>query len=154
MSLNTLKQHFTDSNSGKLTKKYAFIGKLIDLLNERELSTETTDELNGYIDKMNHQQANEKIQRKALCRQQTALLRSIEKREHLVAKNHYRNTWLALGMSVFGIPIGVVIGTSLGSMSYIGYGISIGMIFGIIVGMLKDKAAAKNNKQLDIELQA
>jgi hypothetical protein len=153
MPLDKLQQHFSESNNKKLHKKYGYLNRLFPLIEERELSNESEVAINAIISKMNMEQSSAKIQTKALCRQQTALLRHIEKSDKLVVKHHYRNTWLALGMSGLGIPIGVAIGSSQGNMSMIGYGISIGMVMGLIFGSIKDKSAAKEGRQLDIELQ-
>jgi hypothetical protein len=153
MPLETLIPHYSEANNQKLSKKYEYLQRLLSILEERDFQEETIVEINAIIVKMNMKQSDAKIQRKALSRQQTVLLRTIEKREKLVVRNHYRNTWLALGMSVFGIPIGVIIGNSMDNMSFLGYGLSIGMIIGLVFGMVKDKAAAKENRQLDIELQ-
>ncbi len=153
MSLTKLIHHYTESEDQKLMKKYTYLEQLLELMNNKEFSEETEMALNEVIAKMNMLQSNVKIQKKALSRQQTALLRILETKEKLVVRNHYRNTWIALGMSAFGIPIGVAIGASMDNMSLVGYGLSIGMIIGLVFGMLKDKAAAKEDRQLDIELQ-
>ena len=77
----------------------------------------------------------------------------VEKELKLVTKNHYRNTWLAIGMTAFGIPLGIAFGGSLGNMAFIGIGMPIGMAIGIAVGTEMDKKASENGKQLDLEIK-
>ena len=80
---------------------------------------------------------------------QSGILKLLENELGLVAKNHYQLQWLALGMAVFGIPLGVVFGASLGNMALLGIGLPIGMAIGIAVGSSKDKQAEEQGKQLD-----
>ncbi|MBT8322649.1 MAG: hypothetical protein KJO94_04145, partial [Eudoraea sp.] len=70
----------------------------------------------------------------------------------IVTKNYYRNLWLALGMTVFGIPLGVAFGAAQDNMAFLGVGIPIGMAIGIGVGTAMDEQAKKKGKQLDIDL--
>jgi drug/metabolite transporter (DMT)-like permease len=70
-----------------------------------------------------------------------------------VTKNHYRNTWLALGMGVFGIPLGVTFGVSLGNMGLLGIGLPIGIVVGLAVGSVLDKKAFEAGRQLDLEIK-
>ena len=77
----------------------------------------------------------------------------IEKEHKLVTKNHYRNTWLANGMTVFGLPIGVVFGTSLDNMGFLGIGLPLGMAIGMAVGNSMDEKAFESGKQLDVEIK-
>jgi drug/metabolite transporter (DMT)-like permease len=84
---------------------------------------------------------------------QTQIIKLIEKKHKLVTKNHYRNTWLAIGMAVFGIPLGVAFGTSLGNMALLGIGLPIGMAIGMGVGTGMDKKALEEGRQLDLEIK-
>jgi hypothetical protein len=55
-------------------------------------------------------------------------------------------------MSIFGAPIGVALGISLGSMAFLGLGLPIGMIVGIAVGTNMDRKAKAEGRQLDVEV--
>ena len=61
--------------------------------------------------------------------------------------------WLALGMSTFGIPIGVAFGLSIGNIALLGAGLPIGMAIGLVVGSKMDKKAFEEGRQLNIELK-
>ncbi|MAM30687.1 MAG: hypothetical protein CMC13_16865 [Flavobacteriaceae bacterium] len=89
--------------------------------------------------------------KKQLLKSRTKILRILEKELKLVPKNYYRNLWLALGMSVFGIPMGAAFGVALDSMAFLGIGLPIGMVIGMAVGSEMDKKAAKENRQLNID---
>lgn len=71
----------------------------------------------------------------------------------LVPKNYYRNLWMILGMTTFGLPLGVAFGLSLGNIGLLALGLPIGMVIGLAVGSSLDKKASENGKQLDIELK-
>ncbi|WP_224483457.1 hypothetical protein [Robertkochia aurantiaca] len=64
-------------------------------------------------------------------------------------KKDYLNQWMALGMSVFGIPIGIIFSLAFGNFAYIG--IPIGMSLGMAIGASKDQEVAKENRQLPLE---
>jgi hypothetical protein len=87
--------------------------------------------------------------RKHIRKTQSGILKLIEKELKLVTKNHYRKTWLAVGMAAFGIPLGVAFGTSIGNMGLLGIGLPIGMAIGS--GM--DKKAVESGRQLDLEIK-
>ena len=55
---------------------------------------------------------------------------------------------MVLGMSSFGLPLGVAFGASLSNMGLLGVGLPIGMVIGIAVGLKKDNQAAKEGRQL------
>ncbi|PHN04033.1 hypothetical protein CRP01_24435 [Flavilitoribacter nigricans DSM 23189 = NBRC 102662] len=82
----------------------------------------------------------------------TSILKIVEKELKLVPRNYYRNQWMALGMSVFGIPLGVVFGSALGNLAFLGIGLPIGMSIGLAVGTNMDQKAQKEGRQLDVEL--
>ena len=90
---------------------------------------------------------------KQIKKSQARIIKLIEKEHKLVTKNHYRNTWLAVGMSAFGIPLGAAFGASLGNMAFIGIGIPVGMAIGIAIGTGMDKKAFEEGKQIDLELK-
>jgi hypothetical protein len=52
-------------------------------------------------------------------------------------------------MTAFGVPPGMVLGTSPGNMGLTGIGLPIGMAIGIAVGTAKDKQAANEGRQLN-----
>ena len=59
---------------------------------------------------------------------------------------------MGIGMAVFGIPLGVVFGTTQGNMAFIGIGIPIGLVMGVAIGSQKDKKAKEEGKQLQVDI--
>jgi hypothetical protein len=82
-----------------------------------------------------------------------AIFKLVEKELKLVTKNHYRRLWMVLGMTIFGVLLGVAFGASLGNMAFLGLGLPIGMAIGIGVGTVMDKKAATEGRQLDVDLK-
>lgn len=79
---------------------------------------------------------------------QTEILKLLEKEEKIVPVNHYRKLWMIMGMSTFGLPIGVAFGLSMGNLGMLGIGLPIGMAIGISVGSSMDKKAKSQGRQL------
>lgn len=80
----------------------------------------------------------------------TDLTRKIVKTHGFVSPQYYQNQWMALGMTIFGLPFGVLFGMSLGNMAFLGIGLPIGLPIGIAIGQQKDKKAAADGKVLNI----
>jgi hypothetical protein len=127
--------------------------RLIAELQKRELPQGIVQQVNQHIEAINSFSAPDKSLLKQLNNAQSSVLNLIEKELKLVPKNHHRNKWLALGMSAFGLPLGVVFGLSLGNLAFLGIGLPIGMCIGLAVGAAIDKKAFDSGYQLDLELE-
>ena len=137
----------------KLYASYAQFDKLLMELRTKELPNETVNTINDGIDQINSVSESEKVLRRQINKTQSRIIKLIEKEHKLVTKNHYRNTWLAVGMAAFGIPLGVAFGASLGNMAFLGIGLPIGMAIGIAVGAGMDKKAFEEGRQIDLEIK-
>ena len=153
MKLTELKQRPDLKGNDKLESAYIQFGKLISELNSRELPHEVALAVNAEIEDINTTTDQGRELRKHIRQNQTRVIKLVEKKLKLVTKNHHRNTWLAIGMAAFGIPLGLAFGTSLGNMGFIGIGLPIGLAIGIGVGTQLDKKAAEEGRQLDLELK-
>jgi hypothetical protein len=129
----------------KLAQTYAQFSGLLNKLNENNLPDTVANEINKDIEELNSVSDSEKILRKQIRKKQGKIITFIEKELKFVVKNHYRNTWLAIGMSVFG--------SIFENMAFIGIGLPIGMVFGIALGTQMDKKAFAEGRQIDIELK-
>lgn len=147
-----LSTDFINKNT-KLNNSYNQLQKLIQLLNQRELPEGLVSQINSEVSEINNSALNENSLRNLLRKKQSKIITLVEKELKIVPINYYRNLWLAVGMSAFGLPIGVAIGLSLGNMGLLGLGLPIGIALGVIVGTSLDKKAKDNGKQLDIELK-
>lgn len=146
------KREITDSNK-KLVVAFSQFDNLLTQLNKRELPEDIASTINIEIDKINEVADLDKKLRKQIRSSQTSIIRLLEKQLKLVPINYYRTTWLALGMTAFGIPLGVAYGSITGNMAFIGIGLPIGMALGIAVGTGMDKKAMKEGRQLDIKVK-
>lgn len=154
MELIELTKRSDFSPNEKLAKKTNNYNHLIYELGKRQLPKNIIEAVNTETGLINNFSGSEKDYAKTLAKSQTNILKLIEKELKLVVKNHYRNLWLPLGMSAFGIPFGVVFGISLGNMAFLGLGLPIGMAMGIAVGSGLDNKAAKEGRQLDVVFTA
>lgn len=148
--LNIKLNSFTDDKSTKIYTQF------VDLLNElrkRKLPENIARSINLCIEKINSSTLADKQLSKFIKQEQTSILKQIEKEIKVVPKNYYRNLWLALGMSAFGLPIGVAIGLSLGNIGLLAIGLPIGMAVGLAVGSNLDKKAFIEKRQLNIEIK-
>ena len=153
MEIIYLKKREDMTTSPKLETAYAQFNQLIQELNDREFFDSTVMAINLKVEEVNNSTKTWKSMRRLIQKKQSEIVRLVEKEHKVVPKNYYRNVWLALGMSAFGVPIGVAVGVSIGNMGMIGFGIPIGMAIGTAVGVRLDKKAQKEGRQLNIELK-
>jgi hypothetical protein len=153
MEIKELKKRPSIDQNTKLISAYAQFDKLLTELKKKKLPEEIVNSINNGIDQINSVSESEKELRKQIRVSQSSTLKLIEKELKIVTKNHYRNTWLAVGMTVFGIPLGVAFGASLGNMAFLGIGLPIGMAIGIAVGSGMDKKAFEEGRQIDLEIK-
>jgi hypothetical protein len=139
--------------SGKsLDKKYRSFRRLIDALRQRELPAGIVEEFDRDLALLNGLDSGNKEFPKKLAGIQRRLLRRLERELKLVPKNYYRNLWMGTGMAAFGLPIGVVFGTTLDNMAFLSIGLPIGMAIGIAVGTAMDEKARNSGNQFDVDL--
>jgi hypothetical protein len=153
MEIKELKKTPSIDQNKKLISAYAQFDKLLTELKKKELPEEIVKYINTGIDQINSFSKPEKELRKHIRKTQSGILKLIEKELKLVTKNHYRKTWLAVGMAAFGIPLGVAFGTSIGNMGLLGIGLPIGMVIGMAIGSGMDKKAVESGRQLDLEIK-
>jgi len=151
MEIKTLNKKSSKTNE-KLANKLAGLEKLFLELCKREIREDIITAINQNIDAINSFSGTEKELLKYLRKVQPKILQLIEKELKLVPKNYYRQKWLAIGLSVFGISFGVAFGAAYGNMAFIGIGLPIGMAMGIAIGTSMDKKAFEAGNQLDVEL--
>lgn len=138
----------------RLNQLYSQFDTLLSELRKKEVPDSIIQTINNEVEEINTSDSlTTNDLRKVIKKKQTAILRLIEKDLKLVPKNYYRTLWLALGMTVFGIPLGVLAGVLLGQPGLFAIGLPIGVAIGVTVGTLMDKTAAKENRQLNLEIK-
>lgn len=137
----------------KLDKNYDYLEQLIHELEQRNIPEANQEFINSEIEQINSISGDLKDFRKAIRKSLMRIFQHLEKELKIVRKGHYRLMWLSLGMSAFGVPMGVAFGVSLNNMAFIGIGIPIGMALGIAVGTGMDQKAKQKGNQLDLGVE-
>ncbi len=141
----------TELHSKNLTKRIDGFDRLLKELEKEEIPNHIIELINEEVLKINESEWNEKDLSKMISGAQNKIVKQLVKDLKLVPKNYYRNLWMVLGMSVFGLPLGVAFGISIGQISLLAIGLPIGMGVGIAVGTSLDKKAKQEGRQLDVE---
>ncbi|MGL3000479.1 hypothetical protein [Flavobacterium sp. RSSB_23] len=152
MHIIELKERQDISENIKLSRKYAQLGNFLKELKKKELPLTVIEAVNNDIEAINNTPQTEFDLTISVTKKQRKIIKLVEKELKIVPKNYYRNLWSALGMSVFGLPIGAL-GLSFENMGLIGIGLPLGMSAGIFVGSKMDKKAFEEGRQLDIEIK-
>lgn len=128
------------------------LNQLIDELNTKEIPDTVAIKINELVNAIN---ASEKDRQYLinLSENKTKIVKILENDLGLVPKNYYRNTWLILGMTTIGLPLGVCFGLLMDNMGLMGIGLPIGMVLGIGLGSSKDQKVFKENRQLQTEIR-
>ncbi|MBT8263706.1 MAG: hypothetical protein KJN75_00065 [Muriicola sp.] len=108
--------------------------------------------INGEIEILNAILDTDKAFKKGLGKAKNTIIKLLEKELKIVPKFYYRRLWMVLGMTVFGIPIGITFGAGTNNYGMLGVGIPIGMGIGIAIGTEMDRKAEVEGRQLDIDL--
>ena len=153
MEIKNLKKHLNPEDNQKLKKRLETFEKLIIEIRKKEIPSEIVETINGKIDEINHTNGGYKAVRKQIWKSKNQIVKLLEKELKIAPKNLYRNRWMAIGISTFGVPMGVAFGASMNNMGFIGVGIPIGMVIGMAIGAGMDKKALEEGRQLDIEIE-
>ncbi|WP_232827479.1 hypothetical protein [Winogradskyella aurantiaca] len=136
------------SGSAKFQKGLKRFTALILELSSRDLPAHIVKHINTQIAAVNELKGTEKKDCRTLYKHQQSILKLLEKELKLVPKGYYQSLWMVLGMSAFGLPMGVAFGAAMGNMGMLGLGLPIGMSVGLAVGAGLDNKAAREGRQL------
>lgn len=124
--------------------------KLIPLLNIRNIQEEIAIQIDERIRALNSFKGSRKQFVKKIKSSKKAIFELLQKNLGLVPKMYYTNLWMPLGMSVFGLPIGVVLSAITHNVAFIGIGLPIGLALGSLYGKHLDKKAEEEHKVLNL----
>ncbi|MFY0591604.1 hypothetical protein [Roseivirga sp.] len=123
------------------------LAKIFRQLDERgldiELFSQHTSEIHSAIQ-------SEELKFGEISRIKNGLTQTLMKEHGLTTKGYHQNLWLVLGMSLFGIPLGMIFGFSLDNFAFFGLGLPMGMPIGVAIGMQKEKKAQEAGTVLAI----
>jgi hypothetical protein len=141
------------SENVKALNAYLQLGKLLNLLEIKELPADTVELINQEVEQLNAIADDDKYLNRKIKAKEHNVIQLVEKKHKIVPKNYYKKLWMVLGMSAFGIPVGVAFGLSIGNLGMLGVGLPIGMGIGVAVGTSMDNKALKEGRQLDFEVK-
>jgi len=142
------------SENARLNRIYVQFNELLKQLRQKELPHEIIETFNQDIEELNSTSLTGNDLKKLIKKKQVKILKLLEKELKIVPKDYYRNLWLAVGMSVFGVPIGIIYSLIFtDNMAFLGVGIPIGMIIGMLLGSSMDKKAYNEGRQLDVNIK-
>lgn len=153
MSIIDLRERTDISSDFKLNALHIQFGNLLSELRKKDLPQNTIDLINQRVTLINTSTFVGNDLRKLIKQEQTQTLKQLEKAHKIAPKNYYRNLWMILGFTAFGLPIGMIFGLSIGNIGMMGIGLPIGMAIGAGVGSSMDKKALSEGRQLDIEIK-
>lgn len=139
--------------SEKLQKSKDHLEAFLQAVAEKSPSDDLTELINTELKELNNHQGEAKALRRQILKKQNKLINLVMKQANWVPKHYYRNLWLVLGMSTFGVPIGVSAGLVLDNMGLLGLGLPIGMAIGLALGAAMDQKAQQEDRVLDFQNQ-
>ena len=145
--------NITEATQPRLHKAYTQLNHLLYALKTKMLPSETSNIIDQAINEINAIADSDRLLIKKVKEKQNAIIKLLEKKHKIVPKNYYRNLWMVVGMSAFGLPIGVAFGMSIGNIAMLSISMPIGMAIGIGVGSSMDKKALEEGRQLDFEVK-
>jgi hypothetical protein len=154
MQLTELNENDNAAKSAKSNLYHTQIEFILRDLSGRDLPNYVIKSINADIEEINSTDKTEYAQHKLLKKKQKEIITLLEKEMKIVPINHYRNLWMVIGMSAFGLPLGVAFGTSIGNIGMMAIGLPIGMVIGIAIGSNMDKKAQADGRQLSIEVKS
>lgn len=139
------------SSNEKAARYYRQLNMLHKSLENREWTNEIKEFLNQSTNTMNQLSNEDKKFIRRVKIHEHLITEYIEKKTKIVPKAYYKKKWFTLGLGVFGMPIGIIIGNVTGNMGLLGIGLPFGLLIGQFVGSSMDKRAAREGRQLDFE---
>jgi hypothetical protein len=151
MNITPLNQRNSIFNNLKEKNNYDQLQQLLTAVAEKDIPDSVIEKINLVINSLNNiEEGNTRFQ-KMIKKAEADILKLLEKELKMVPVNHYKKLWMVLGMSAFGMPLGVAFGISVGNLGLLGLGFPIGMGIGIFVGISQDKKAIDEGRQLAFE---
>ena len=128
--------------SKRLNKAYLQMQSLIDALNQKAIPEAIQQSINRDIESINSFEGTDTELRKYIKKIRYKTLKLVENELELVAINHYRDLYMAIGMA-----LGVAVSTFY---DHNGISLIIGLVVGMTLGANMDKKAAAKDKQLNL----
>jgi len=126
---------------------------LLEELYTRPLSDEMHADLREMAKGMNELEEREKGYFQILRQHQKVVVKRLVQEEGWSPMGYFQQLWMAQGMAVFGVALGLCFGVALKNMAFLGIGLPIGMAIGIAIGKKKDEEKKQAGQQLNWEIK-
>ncbi len=136
-----------------LSQAYENLENLLIELTRKEMPQPLVLSINEQILLINSFSGTDAKLVKELRKSRNEILSMLQKQLHLVPRNYYQRMWMALGITAFGLPMGVVFGVILDNLACMALALPMGLLFGIMIGSSMDKKALLSGRQLDLDNQ-
>jgi hypothetical protein len=153
MQLIELNENPNAKLSAKSNLYHTQIEYILRDLSGRDIPHYVAQAINDAVQEINLTTKIDYALHKLLKQKQRDIIKLLEKELKIVPINYYRNLWMVIGMTVFGVPTGVAFGTAIGSMAFMGLWLPIGMAIGMAVGSVLDRKAQEDGRQLSVEVK-
>ena len=145
--IEELEKRQKESQPADIQKALDSIIKLFNALENRGIAPSDVDEQLKSLKRV----LNAEIRAKSITAIYNDITRRIQKLHQLVTPGFYKNQWMVLGMTAFGLPIGLMISILTDNMALLATGLPIGMVLGMALGIQKDKKAMEEGLVLILE---
>lgn len=152
MEIKRLSSPIDLSNTAKLENAFNQFDTLLTELRKKEIPSQLIDRINADVLEISSFAGSGTDFGKLIKMKQSTIINLLAKEVKIVPKKYYQTAWMSMGMAAIGIPIGVTIGIFAKNMGLLGIGLPIGLGAGVAIGRKMDEKAAKENRQLNIEL--
>lgn len=129
---------------------YQKLEQLIKVLQNKALPPDVVSEINSLTEKVNALPDGNNRLKDVVRDTYWVIVKIVERKCKIVPKNHYRNLWMAVGMVIFGLSIGLVFDLANGHAGMLAIGLPIGLVIGMSYGSAKDKNAFEEGRQIDV----
>src|SRR5690606_12175092 len=110
MSLTELSKWPHAEGAASSNRMHEQFNALLDELKGKDIPPEVIVSVNEHTEALNASQLNDSEFEKAAKSAQAKIVKLLQRELNIVPKNYYRNLWMAIGMSAFGLPIGMAFG--------------------------------------------
>lgn len=151
MKLFKLQTKVIDSMpNDKLAKVYQRLQHILVIAETKGLSSSTIDKINDKIQTLNSSnKINGALYRLANLTEDE-IITILERDADIVPVGYYSKKWVTVGMLIYGIPFGIILGLITKNMGLFALGLPIGIAIGAFIGKKMDTKATIEGRQYEI----
>lgn len=146
MKLLLLQESTTKSNH----KNFQYFRKLCAQIPIIRLEEDTIRAINERINLINETSGDNAGFNKLCKKKAHEIVKLLQQKHRIVTRSYYQNMWMAVGMSAFGLPIGIAFSVAIDNYAFIAIGLPIGMVIGTGIGKNMDEKAKAEGRLIDI----